>query len=122
MYHDNSHVPAAPGAIQHAAGAQQPSQVSGSAAPLAPQPRVGFGPARDIPDGLLDTVTALRVWVRNSESGGLMPYSRESRMVCEYAAALVEKGFVTTHLMRHPGGPVIYVVQRTRVPIRDGQL
>lgn len=88
----------------------------------ASQPKIGFGPAREIPTTLSTSVAALRTWVLGAQAGQLEAYVSELGRLREYVTLLTGKGFVTPHVMSNPTGAAVYVVQRTRAIIRPGQL
>lgn len=83
---------------------------------------------RDVPDLFIEGCAALKRWVLVSEANDMARYCNSallahgcSAALREYVMLLAEKGFLTPHVMTGSWGKV-HVVQRTKLPAREGML
>lgn len=88
-----------------------------------------FGPLRAPPEQTVRMAAELRHWVKLAVAGERVRYATGyvlaqacSPTLREYVMALAEKGFITPHRMRGTDGVPVYIVQRTRMAIIEGQL
>lgn len=88
-----------------------------------------FGPLRAPPEQSVQMAAELRHWVKLAAAGERVRYATGyvlaqgcSSTLREYVMALAEKGFITPHRMRGTDGVPVYIVQRTRMAIIEGQL
>lgn len=88
-----------------------------------------LGPRRAPPDAHVRSCAELKLWLTGARPGERIRYATGQvlsaacgAVLREYVMLVAEQGFLTPHFMRGSAGEGVWIVQRTRTQILEGQL